>query len=541
MKENLKRTLRMVTDNQDKTVRMPNELATVKMGEQHAKTAVMENTDSFANGNGYIQIGDMLNGKYKIVDSLTYNTGEATLFLCEYEGDMFVAKVYHKNFQPKDEVKERIRSIQSKYVISVLEDGIDEKSKRYFEILPYYKNGDLTKHSSYTWDFIFNVVVPSVNEGLHAIHQAGIVHRDIKPNNIFFSNDSSYLVLGDFGISSTLGKGSVVFTRNANRTDGYAAPEVYNQLICKENDYYSFGITLLELALGEYPFKGLTPEQIMKVTISDPLHIPAHIPERLAKLIKGLTRKDRNIRWGYEEVKKWLNGEDVYVGEDKITRNIRPYRFAGKDIQTLEELTLAFASNWEEGKKHLYRGLTKDFVKQFGEEYALIVMECEEIRKEDIGLHQFITKLHPSPPLCWKGEVFHSLHELGEAIQKTLPEMNETLAELLSEDILRTYLKSIDMDKEDDGFFKEIEQITEQAKENLPFAYYRLGFLLLNTQEFQFNGNVYTTVDALLDDWIQQGKDIEQLATELLNNQYFFAWLTQLGYENHLKHWRTII
>ena len=113
-------------------------------------------------------------------------------------------------------------------------------------------------------------------------------------------------------------------TGNSNRTDGYAAPEVYNQFICKENDYYSFGIMLLELALGEHPFKGFTSEQIMKVTLMDSVSIPSHIPQRLSKLIKGLTRKDRTNRWGYDEVKLWLNGEDVNVLRKQISEIFDP-------------------------------------------------------------------------------------------------------------------------------------------------------------------------------------------------------------------------
>ena len=71
----------------------------------------------------------------------------------------------------------------------------------------------------------------------------------------------------------------------------------------------------------------------------DQIDIPANIPNRLTTLIKGLTRKDRNIRWGYSEVKKWLNGEHVAVAEDTFKRNIRPYRFEGKDINSLRRVS----------------------------------------------------------------------------------------------------------------------------------------------------------------------------------------------------------
>ena len=153
-----------------------------------------------------------MRGRFKTVEILTYNTGEATLYICEHDGESVVAKVYHEDIKPKDKVIDEIRSIHSKYVIPTLEHGLHERTNRYFEIMPYYSKGDLTKQKDFTIDFILDVVATSVNEGLHTIHHAGVVHRDIKPNNIFLSHDSSFVVLGDFGISSFLDDATVVNT-----------------------------------------------------------------------------------------------------------------------------------------------------------------------------------------------------------------------------------------------------------------------------------------------------------------------------------------
>lgn len=528
---------------QNKTLVMQNELKTARMDEPLQATAVMNSTESSVNSqyNSFIPVGEVIANRYKTVEILTYNTGEAILYICENKNKKVVAKVYHEHSRPKDKVSEKIRSIRSKYVIPTLERGVHERTNRYFEIMPYYSKGDLTGKKDYSTDFILDVITTSVNEGLNAIHQAGVVHRDIKPNNIFFGEESSYVVLGDFGISSYLENGTVMNTGNSNRTDGYAAPEVYSQFICKENDYYSFGIMLLELALGEHPFKGFTSEQIMKVTLMDPIYIPNHIPQRLSKLIKGLTRKDRTKRWGYEEVKQWLNGEDVIVAEETNFRNNRPYRFGGEEIFSLDELAISFAENWQEAKKHLYRGLVRDFVKQFGEDYALQVMECEEVRDQDTGLFNLICAIHQNPPICWKGYIFNDLQELGKAIKQKLPEIHSDFKELLEKGNLLKYLNRIGVDQSSPDFYCEIKKATDRAKTNSDLAYYCLAFTLIGHSEFFYKGQVFTEVDSLVSFLYQKQSDFDQYANELIENQYFFAWLIQLGYEDHLEKWRSIL
>lgn len=530
-------------ENQNKTVVMQEAAKTEKMNTVGQATEVMNasNTSTNSQNASFIPVGEVIADRFKTIEILTYNTGEATLYICEDNEQNVVAKVYHDNIKPKDKVSENIRSIQSKYVIPTLEHGVHERTNRYFEIMPYYSNGDLSTRKDFTTDFILNVVATSVNEGLYAIHQAGVVHRDIKPNNIFFGHDSTFVVLGDFGISSYLENGTVMNTGNSNRTDGYAAPEVYNQFICKENDYYSFGIMLLELALEEHPFKGFTSEQIMKVTLMDSVTIPNHIPPRLSQLIKGLTRKDRTIRWGYDEVKRWLNGENVNVAEETNTRNVRPYRFGGKDIYTLNDLALNFANNWTEGKKHLYRGLVQDFVKQFGEDYALQVIECEEIRDQDTGLFNLISALHQNPPLCWKGYIFNDLQQLGATIKQNLPEVNSDIIELLAKGNLLKYLKATGVDQSSPNFYSEIKNISNRSRSNSTLAYYCLALTLIGNSEFLYDGKVFTEIDAFISYLHDKQSKFDQHASRLLENQYFFAWLIHFGFENHIEKWRSIL
>jgi len=89
-------------------------------------------------------------------------------------------------------------------------------------------------------------------EALSAIHNAGVIHHDIKPTNIFLTEDGT-LKLGDFGIANTLGG-----------TEIYVAPEMLDgsQVVPADPrpDIYALGITLIELLLGGNPFIGVSDE-----------------------------------------------------------------------------------------------------------------------------------------------------------------------------------------------------------------------------------------------------------------------------------------
>jgi len=253
--------------------------------------------------NNRINIGDDIMG-FLITDVIAENGGDSEIFLCELKNKQYAAKIYHNGIKPKIEILNAITKIRSPYVMNCVVNG--EFKNRCFVILPYFQCGDLQKACPLNEEFISKTVVPDVNEALNVIHQKNIVHRDIKPGNMFFTDGKNHVVIGDFGISSQLTDKEDVRITNCKRTPGYSAPETAHGFVSIESDYYSFGVSLLNLATGIDPFTGMNDLQILMCTLNYPLEIPSSVSSRLAKLIRGLTRKDRMERWGYNEIKQWL-------------------------------------------------------------------------------------------------------------------------------------------------------------------------------------------------------------------------------------------
>ena len=138
-------------------------------------------------------------------------------------------------------------------------------------------------------------------EGLHSAHKRGVVHRDMKPENLFVTEDGEVKVM-DFGIAkNTLAKGMTVAGRIAG-TPQYMAPEQIQDFssVSASADIYSIGIILYELFTGRLPFwheelRGIYQMQIMSLPMP-PRELNPDIPEVLEKVILRLLCKNPRER-----------------------------------------------------------------------------------------------------------------------------------------------------------------------------------------------------------------------------------------------------
>ncbi|MFC3388867.1 Stk1 family PASTA domain-containing Ser/Thr kinase [Salinicoccus sesuvii] len=150
-----------------------------------------------------------------------------------------------------------------------------------------------------------------VLKGIRHAHNAGIIHRDIKPQNILM-NESNQIKITDFGIAKALSETRLTETNQVMGSVQYISPEqAKGQVTDERTDIYSFGIVLYELITSKLPFDGETPVSVALKHISEPYpNISQHreVHGDLAYIAYKCTEKDLNRRYRHvDDVLKDLN------------------------------------------------------------------------------------------------------------------------------------------------------------------------------------------------------------------------------------------
>ncbi|MDR2613498.1 MAG: protein kinase [Deltaproteobacteria bacterium] len=366
---------------------------------------------------------------YPVDRILSSAGGEADIYVIrDGAGREYVLRLFRQGREPKPEVFGRLADLSERLggmICRTYRTGLDEGTGRWYEIQEYFPLGDLAGF------FARGPLAPGLLRGLAAqlsraiaaLHREGVVHRDVKPDNILLrSVDPLAAALADFGISSLLSPGiSVKETRAAN-TPLYSAPESFADFAGEAGDFWSLGAVLLEGALGRHPLAGLSVNQVMREISLRGLPVPPSVPSPEADLLKGLLTRDDRRRWGAAEVGRWLAGErgiEVYYedpgrgrgpgpGAGASEPGRAPYRFRGREYPSTALLAEAFErseGDWAQAREHLMRGYVRMHMEESGRsEGARLLARLEGLGLgPDETLFAFIQNFRARARHVWRG------------------------------------------------------------------------------------------------------------------------------------------
>ena len=254
-------------------------------------------------------VGRLLDGRYQ-VESQVAMGGMATVYRAmDTRLDRLVAlKVMHADLARDEEFVNRfigeaksVARLSHPNVVNVFDQGRDGS---YLYLAMEYLPGRtlrnlLDERGWFPPREALAIMVPLLS-GLAAAHTAGIVHRDVKPENVLVAPDG-HLKVVDFGLARALTMGSQTRTGLIIGTVAYLAPEqVTGTGTDPRTDVYAAGIVLFELLTGTKPHTGESPLSVAYKHVNDVVPAPSTraggIPPQVDQLVLRATSRDPNGR-----------------------------------------------------------------------------------------------------------------------------------------------------------------------------------------------------------------------------------------------------
>jgi Serine/threonine protein kinase len=138
------------------------------------------------------------------------------------------------------------------------------------------------------------------------VHSQGVVHRDIKPDNLLLSEDD-VLKIADFGVSEMFEKSTEMRTAKSAGSPAFLPPELcgpaHGEVSGKAADIWSMGVSLYCFRYGRLPFESESLIEIREAIRTQPLSLPADENPDFVDLMKKILEKDPDKRITMEELR----------------------------------------------------------------------------------------------------------------------------------------------------------------------------------------------------------------------------------------------
>jgi len=175
-------------------------------------------------------------------------------------------------------------------------------------------------------------IMKQLVDAVREAHAHGIIHRDIKPQNVLIKDDGT-IKITDFGIALAEDAVQLTQTDSVMGSVHYLAPEVARgETASEQSDIYSLGIVLYELLCGDVPFHGDSPIQIamkhMEEDVPSVRELNPNVPQSLENIITKATAKNKAYRYrSAEEMLEDISTclDDSRKNEEKLVLGDNPF------------------------------------------------------------------------------------------------------------------------------------------------------------------------------------------------------------------------
>jgi len=254
---------------------------------------------------------ELLSNRYRIGEPLGGGMA-ADVYLARdelLERDIAV-KVLRPQYANDKEFVERFRreaksaaSLSHPNIVSIHDRGETEDGT-YYIVMEYLPRGTLkeriVRKGPLAPDAAIGLAI-QIAEALKAAHEKGVIHRDIKPQNVLVSGSGDVKV-ADFGIARAASASTLTRTGHVLGSLPYMSPEqATGNPVGSHSDLYSLGVVLYEMLTGELPFEAQDPMGVLMKHVNglprSPKEVNPEVPEGLSVVTTRLLAKDPTDRY----------------------------------------------------------------------------------------------------------------------------------------------------------------------------------------------------------------------------------------------------
>ena len=497
-----------------------------------AGTVFVAGTASANTTNGqtrFLNAGTSIAG-YRILDPISTKGSESVVYKAMKGGSDYALKLYMRDGVLSENKMQALMQLQCPYVAKLCDYGTFEGHP--FEVYRYYKNGTLEGKGRIESKHL-KEYINQINEALHCLHTAqgvaGMVHGDLKPSNIFISDDGESVLLGDFGVSNIKTASGSQFSQICG-TPEFAPPSTGVMDLMKKGpafDYGALGLVIFYMATGYSYFAGLSAAEIAEGWERG-IQIPAELDTRIKMLLKGLLRPEESLRFGYEQVLDWYRGSFVQASAPKklysqnqgnVNVSLWFGFFDGQivDVTSVEELVAQMRLHWDQAVLKMRDSNFYQFLDSFypdGEVTAKIRGYLDE-GDDDSAVFKTIYTLSDNAQIVYKGRNFGTATKLIEALVAQDPDAREIIAKGL-------FLFYVDVMGYPPDTFRAMQEILAMKHCSESFKLQIIGYMFADDKSY----NGWKNVDHLRT--AVSGMSLDQIE-DLVKKTDFLAWLYVIG------------